>query len=811
VPTRGSPLALIGASLLAPGGGDALVASLRAAFGADAAAMWTIFDDRLCVDGARWCSAEPLALREQVEAAIAAGGELASATGSCHAAAMVGRSGAVLGAVAVGFAPGAAPALGREALGVLAARLASEVSERRRQRRVTSAALTDAPIRDSLGLYSRAFVDEVLELEIARSLREGRPLAAAVVDVIGLARINAQHGHPAGDALLAELDAILRGELRAGDVVGRHRDDALAVLLPDTPIDAAVRALARARDAIQSGPVRVGKTAIRVQVQIGVAALESGERAARVLDRAATAARPGDVAVAAPGTPASAAPVALAPGTIVGNAFRVLHRIGEGGVGLVYRAEDLTLERPVALKLLRRELASDPAFLERFRREATMLAAIQHPHLVQVFTFGDSPEGTFFAMELIEGETLADAMARSHKKGAYLPLARVLRCFEQIASALDRLHEGGILHRDVKPENIALDPFRDRAVLLDVGVAKRLGRGDEAAGTPGFVAPEILTGEPEGPSADVFSLAVTAFHALTFRSPWASFETQPNQVLADPSEAPRRLSDLRPELAPADEVLARAIHYNRRARPASAGELAAQLSAALGPTAAVLDDAAQQAPRTTGRMPSLSPALSPIAALPPLGHEKTLVGFPEMPAVDEQPQTRGVVFRALPRVIGAEYPQWLEALAADAPALAEAFAAERAALGWVDAARFFELLDRLATHAEPDALARRFGRAVVRSSFQRFFPASSLTLTPDRVAQALPVIWGKYHTWGRLRASAIGAQARVVVEGAPKRPPGLAPWIEGVLAQALVLGGGDDVTVAPVEDLAFDVTWRVSR
>lgn len=678
-------------------------------------------------------------------------------------------------------------------------------------------ARNDDPIRDDLGIYSAPFLAETLALEIARSTREQRPLTVAVVDPAGLQRINAQHGHAVGDRVLVELDSLLRGELRGGDVGGRYRGDALAVILPETPLDSALRAMTRVRDAVRSGPVRAeGVPRIALSVRIGLATFETGDDVASLLDRAAAAATvPDQVSIAAaPGRAgtASEAPQ-LSPGQVIGNAYRVLHMIGEGGVGRVYRAEDITLQRPVALKLLRPELAADPEFLARFRSEATLLAAIQHPNLVQVFTFGETPDGTFFAMELVEGETLGDAIARANKKGVYLPTPRLLTCLGQIADALDRLHQAGVLHRDVKPDNIALDPFRDRAVLLDVGVAKHLGRAGQAAGTPGFVAPEVLFQQAETAASDVFSLAITAYQALTYRFPWASFDTNPTQILAESSEMPRPISALRPELGAADEVFARGLSYDPRARPGSAGELAAQLFEALGPVATG-DEPPTRPGRPSARMPAL-PRSEPLA--PVTGRESTIVDFHDDPAaVEIQAQTRGVVFRALARVVGVEYPRWLEQLTARKAELGDALSPHRAGLSWSDAGLFFELLEGLESLAtDPEELGRRFGRAALRSSFQRFFPASASTLSPDRIAGSLPVVWGKYHTWGRLTAVVTGHHATVTVAEIPRYAHTVGCWVEGLIAQAVTLCGGEEVVADLVEyrdgTLIIEVRWRAGR
>jgi serine/threonine-protein kinase len=665
--------------------------------------------------------------------------------------------------------------------------------------------LGDDRLRDGLGIYTRAFVLEVLALELARAARQQRSLAVAVVDVVGLRHVNNEHGHELGDALLEELDTLLRAGLRLGDVVGRYRDGAFVAVLPETALDAALRAVERAC-AIARAPLRVAGRELLVRLRVGVAVALPDDGPESLCARAAAAATSiGAVRAATADAATIAEPPRLGAGHVIGG-YRVLHLIGEGGVGRVYRAEDVTLGRPVALKVLRRELGTDPNFLALFRSEATLLAAIQHPNLVQIYTLGEAPEGTFFAMELVEGETLAGAIARSQKQGVYLPLDRLLACLAQIASALDCLHQHGVLHRDIKPDNIALDPFRDRAVLLDVGVAQRAGRGEQAAGTPGFVAPEVIYGEPATSASDVFSLAVTAFQALTYRHPWESADRDPAQVLAPAGEAARRLSSLRRELAPADEVLARGLAYEPGTRAASATELIGALGEALMPV--IADPEPAVAPRRiTGPLARVErPAAAGALAAP-----STVVDFRDRAAPESQPaaQTRGVVFKAFVRVVGNELPRWLSSFP---PPLAEVLAPAHPGLAWSDTALFLELLDRACALAdEPEDLARRHGRAVIRSSFQRFFPASTSTLAPERVLAAMPAVWSKYQSWGRVTTNVTGQAATLNLEGVPRRCALLPAWLEGLVAQTVVLCGGDEVSAVATEGgaaIAVEVGWH---
>ncbi len=174
--------------------------------------------------------------------------------------------------------------------------------------------------------------------------------------------------------------------------------------------------------------------------------------------------------------------------------YRIDGTLGEGGMGAVYRATQLSLERVVALKVLTVELSSDPGFRERFRREGLLQAALDHPHIVTVYEAGEAENRLFLAMRMVEGPTLKELIQRRE-----LDDRRALRLLTQVAEALDAAHARGLIHRDVKPHNVLVGAG-DHAYLADFGLTK--GNDDAAmtetgqfVGTIDYISPEQARGE----------------------------------------------------------------------------------------------------------------------------------------------------------------------------------------------------------------------------------------------------------------------------------------------------------------------------
>ena len=214
----------------------------------------------------------------------------------------------------------------------------------------------------------------------------------------------------------------------------------------------------------------------------------------------------------------------VSPGDAVGW-YRVEELLGSGGMGLVYRARHVHLDRVVALKVISPGLASDPDARRRFTQEARSAASVLHPHVVPVFDAGEASGVLYLAMELIDGVDLGKLL----RTDGPMPPRRAVAIVAQLASALDSAHEHGLVHRDVKPENVMLSSRegRDHAYLTDFGLAKVL-RGGASASTPGhtlrlgtygYISPEQISGDPVDGRADVYALGALLFTILTGRSP----------------------------------------------------------------------------------------------------------------------------------------------------------------------------------------------------------------------------------------------------------------------------------------------------
>ena len=266
----------------------------------------------------------------------------------------------------------------------------------------------------------------------------------------------------------------------------------------------------------------------------------------------------------------------LSPGSILAD-FRIEDVVGRGGMGVVYRAVQLSLGRPVALKLIAPHLADDEGFRERFFRESRLAASIDHPHIVPVYGAGEEDGVAYIAMRFVEGVNLREEITAS---GRVEP-RRAARLVQQVGSALDSAHERGLVHRDVKPANVLISRHggSEHVYLTDFGVTKRRASTHsvtdtgEFVGTLDYVAPEQLRGEAVDGRADIYSLGGVLYHCLTGEVPFPG-EDELATMWAHASDPPPVASDVVPEVPSAlSEVVLRAMAKAPEDRFASAGEL----------------------------------------------------------------------------------------------------------------------------------------------------------------------------------------------------------------------------------------------
>jgi serine/threonine protein kinase len=203
----------------------------------------------------------------------------------------------------------------------------------------------------------------------------------------------------------------------------------------------------------------------------------------------------------------------------LGN-YRIEGELGRGGMGVVYRATELDTDNTVALKVLSREFAIDPAFVKRFKRETEALAKLDHPNIVKIHAVGEDQGTHYYAMDFVEGYSLSDLISEGEK----FDVGRALDLALSVAAALGHAHKSGIIHRDIKPGNILIG--RDgRPKLTDFGVARltyatRMTRTGDIVGTPEYMSPEQSKGTPVGKSSDVYSLGVVIYELLTGNVPF---------------------------------------------------------------------------------------------------------------------------------------------------------------------------------------------------------------------------------------------------------------------------------------------------
>lgn len=277
----------------------------------------------------------------------------------------------------------------------------------------------------------------------------------------------------------------------------------------------------------------------------------------------------------------------MVTGSVLSDRYRIEERIARGGMGSVYLATDQRLDRRVALKVLKEELADDARFVERFRREARAAGALSHPNIAGVFDFGQDAQLYYMVMELAQGRDLARVL----REEAAFSVERSVRIASQIAQALDHAHSAGVVHRDIKPPNVIIGEG-DRVKVTDFGIARAIGDATLTAtgsvlGTAHYISPEQAGGGEVGPRADLYALGIVLYEMLTGSLPFTGDSALAVAMRHVSDDVPPP-SELNPEVPPAlDEVVDRATAKDPAARFADAREMVDALGATLERTGEV--------------------------------------------------------------------------------------------------------------------------------------------------------------------------------------------------------------------------------
>jgi len=274
-----------------------------------------------------------------------------------------------------------------------------------------------------------------------------------------------------------------------------------------------------------------------------------------------------------PSPSGSYAPRQIVAGTDLGERYHIVKQLGEGGMGEVYLARDRELDRDVALKVIRLDLASHPAILERFKREIQLSSNVTHKNILRVYDLGEADGVKFLTMQYVHGEDLAALMRREGR----LPLPRVVEIFHQICEGLQAAHEQGVIHRDLKPQNVLIDD-RGRVAIADFGLAKSLDyasltEAGKVIGTPHYMSPEQVKGVDLDPRSDIYSLGIMLYEMLTGTVPFTGSSAY-EVMIQRTQRSPRPASDHNPQIPKyLLDILNRCLQAPLNLRYASVGEI----------------------------------------------------------------------------------------------------------------------------------------------------------------------------------------------------------------------------------------------
>jgi YVTN family beta-propeller protein len=328
--------------------------------------------------------------------------------------------------------------------------------------------------------------------------------------------------------------------------------------------------------------------------------------------------------------------MALNAGQHIGQ-YEIKDKLGEGGMGAVYRAEQSAIGRSVAIKVLSTNFAGDPEALDRFKREVDIIAQLEHPHVLPVYDFGQLDGNPYIVMRFMAGGSLLDRLrARS------LAPDQVLRLLDHIAEALDYAHDRDVIHRDLKPANVLIDEAGN-AYLADFGLAKTmegsrdLTRTGSILGTPAYMSPEQARGEKLDRRSDVYSFAVLAYQALSGQLPFVANSAM-EFIDKHLHEAPSSILRYAPQYPPGvDDVLGGALSKDKTQRPSQASEVMRGLRAALAGGGTVQ-------PALVGAAAAPSTRAAP-AAVPAASRARSAAGTVAAPRMAPAPSAPSVAAR----------------------------------------------------------------------------------------------------------------------------------------------------------------------
>ncbi|MCA9999261.1 MAG: serine/threonine protein kinase, partial [Anaerolineales bacterium] len=269
---------------------------------------------------------------------------------------------------------------------------------------------------------------------------------------------------------------------------------------------------------------------------------------------------------------------------ILNGRYRLIKRIGSGGMSIVYQAQDMSLGRLVAIKMLHESLTGDEGFLRRFQREAHAAANLSHPNIVTVHDIGQDGYKHYIVMEYVDGRTLKQIIRDYKSQGQTMPISRALQLVVQICSGIGYAHRSNLVHCDVKPQNI-LVTRDDRVKVADFGIAQALSEAthhDQPSrvwGTPQYFSPEQAQGHPTSPASDVYAIGIVLFEMLTGELPFQA-DSHTALALKHIQDHPPLASELNPAVPPQlDQIINKVLSKEPAGRYRTAGQLGRILSA----------------------------------------------------------------------------------------------------------------------------------------------------------------------------------------------------------------------------------------